>query len=223
MKSNRSRIAISMVASFMPKEINLQSSLIDFYLRNLHWRDRTWKNLALADLLLINTVLIVIKHIVIVYADLDRQTRLLLFDLATLLGGLPKFNTIFLLCMYMLSIHLNVKFHLKNQKNFEEGLIIMKIHLANGNRRNQMRNRLNHISYARETSLRRLATILYKILDISIAFVSKWLIIFLMIEHKHHWKVLLHFNTRLSKYWSLSNNNLANLYKKSNTKQKRLI
>lgn len=150
-----------------------RNTVIDFYLANMRWRDRTWSDLSLAGLIMMNNALMVTKHSVIVLANLSKHDRLLLFDLASMLGGLPKYNTIFLLGLYLLSIHLNRKFHIKKQKNVEEGVILMKINEMNG-RKNLKKEGFNIFSDASASSLRKLIKRLYKGLNISIATFRKF-------------------------------------------------
>ena len=67
-------------------------------------------------LLSFDYIITICKYLLTLFFDFSYETNLLLYDLSILLGGIPKFNRIFIICIFVFGLSLCVRFHLANNQ-----------------------------------------------------------------------------------------------------------
>ena len=105
------------------KKINKDISknyLINFYLDNSDQRRaKNRKFRILFYLMIFNYIIIIFKYVVSLFIGFNNETNLLLFDLSILLGGIPKFNKIFVICIFVFGLTFRLKFYLVNDQGVD--------------------------------------------------------------------------------------------------------
>ena len=146
--------------------------IIDFYLNSFQKRllnTESHKNLLIGFILKFCYILIISKYCLSLVIDFDYEIKLYLYDLSVILGGIPKYNTIYFLFVCILGLFLNIKFQLSCDQNFWELLQIFDE--INGlNRINIFYPFSNDINQRKLTSFTKMA---YKFMNISVVVLSK--------------------------------------------------
>ena len=92
------------------KKFILNNSLINIYLDNS--AQKTAKQRKLRILLIFNYIIIIFKYVLSLFIGFNNETNLLLYDLSILLGGIPDFNKVFIICIFVFGLCLRLKFDL---------------------------------------------------------------------------------------------------------------
>ena len=97
--------------------------LVDSCLKNYRKRlegNKSLKNLFIAYIIGFCYILMIIKYSLSLFIEFDYEMKLYLYDLSVIIGGIPKYNTIFLIFAFILGLFLNIKFRLKTDNNFRQ-------------------------------------------------------------------------------------------------------
>ena len=107
-------------------------------------------------------ITVILKYTFSLFIDFSYETKLLLFDLSILLGGIPKFNKIFIICFLTHGLSMNMKFHLVKEKNYAH--LAHLIHQINGRGKALTNTTDNQIV----NNLYRFVKIVYKLVNTSV-------------------------------------------------------
>ena len=107
------------------KDLVSSNFIIDSYLKSFEKRvgyyNNNNKNLLLGGkILTFIYLLLLLKYSLNLFIDFDYEIKLYLYDLSVIFGGIPKFNTIYLIFVWIFALTLNFKFRLSKDKNFSE-------------------------------------------------------------------------------------------------------
>ena len=105
------------------KSQTTENFLIDFYLKRFQKRyenNETTKTIIIYYLMNLCFVLMLFKYVLCLFVRFDYQTSLYLYDLSVLLGGIPRYNLILMICVWILGLYLNIKFTSKPDKSYLE-------------------------------------------------------------------------------------------------------
>lgn len=97
--------------------------IIDLYLKNFEKRlknKESFKSVFFAKFSAFLYVFMIIKYGLNLFIPMSNEMKLYLFDLSVILGGVPKYNTIYLICVWVLGLFMNFKLHFSKDQNFIE-------------------------------------------------------------------------------------------------------
>ena len=151
-----------------------ENFLIDFYLKRFQKRyenNETTKTIIIYYLMNLCFVLILFKYVLCLFVRFDYQTSLYLYDMAAIIGGIPRYNSIYLICVWILGLYLNIKFTSKPDKNYLE---FSKILDQISGRKSIFWKLLDNNEKTIINKLTLFVRYLYKLLDISIVSFGKF-------------------------------------------------
>ena len=109
-------------------------------------------------------LIIILKYSLNLYINFDFKTKLLLYDLSPLLGGVQKFNNILLICVLVFGFSFVNKYHLGKKKNLTG--ITKIIEIIGGTRWILFKPQIMQIY----KPLNKFAMMLYRLLNLSVLF-----------------------------------------------------
>ena len=154
----------------MFKSENMNNYFIDMYIdgfENRMNKQESFKTRLFFKVLPTILALILLKNIFCLFFDFSNETKLLLYDLSILLGGIQKFNGILVISLLTLTLFLNIKLHLGKDHKPKELVHIFK----------QIRGSPTLFWKTDESKVlervRKFASIIYKLYNITISFFGK--------------------------------------------------
>ena len=104
--------------------------LISYYLDDLARRcDKPDKlpSYYLFCLIILNDAILIIKNIVCFYCEFDFKTRIMLYDYSYFIGGIPKYNQIYLSLAFYLAIVISFKFHISRDSSIKDFTLLLDL------------------------------------------------------------------------------------------------
>ena len=100
----------------------VNNSLINFYLDGFKRREKDKEKplIVLINYLTVLSYLVCIAKYLAGFEKLSFTTKLILFDVASLLGGIELYNRIFLLCTLILGLAVHIQFRWSNSETHRE-------------------------------------------------------------------------------------------------------
>ena len=148
----------------------VKNVLIDFYVDHIKKQSIGQQKLKI-NLIFYSIALIYLSQLTKYFANLfikmDYQTKLLLVDGSVLLGGIEKFNAIYIICLLSFGLAMTIHFHLAHIDNIEillhiYNLIALPIESSSDSKQNDLVNRL-----------RKFTKTIYRIFSFSFIFFGK--------------------------------------------------
>ena len=120
-------ISLSTRVKAMVQDHPPHNRIIEFNLNGFRKRlDKTERRkiLLLAHIINLSYLFMIFKYGISLIIDFDFEIKLYLYDLSVILGGIPKYNVIYLIFVWILGLFMNFKFHLSSDKNVKQLLEI---------------------------------------------------------------------------------------------------
>ena len=156
-----------------------QNRIMQFYLNSFRKRlDKTEsrKRLLLAHIINLCYILIIFKYGISLVIDFDYEIKLYLYDLSMILGGIERYNKIFFICVWILGLITNFKFHLSCDPNIKQLLELFDEMSA---KNKLFVNISDEYDYHIQNKVCKLTKILYKGMNIILIELGKFQIYFL--------------------------------------------
>ena len=155
------------------------NKLISYYLDDLAKRcerDDKLPSYYLFCLIILNDAILIIKNIVCFYCDFDFQTRIMLFDFSYFMGGIPKYNQIYLTLAFYFGIVITYKIHISRDSSIKDFTLLLD--LIRGRKR-FVRLLLDSENVLIIKKVTQAADIIYQVMSFMIVCVCKYQILLL--------------------------------------------
>ena len=106
----------------------VNNRLINYYLETMEERIKSDHRTSLKYYsMAVLYVLLIVKNSICLLSDLDFDTRLKLFDISYIMGGIPKFNQLLFTMVFILGLIVSHKFHISRDPGIKDLLLLLNL------------------------------------------------------------------------------------------------
>ena len=121
------RINLQFKSKFTDSSKIVRNRFVDFYLDSFERRIKNHDKLYLSYLLIITYLIFIVKNLICLFCDLDFHTRLMLYDISHMIGGIPEYNQTFMTLSITLNVVIAYKFHISSDTNIEDFILLLNL------------------------------------------------------------------------------------------------
>ena len=104
-----------------------QNYFVDLYLDDFDKRIHNNGRLCWFYILMVAYLIFIVKNFICLFCNLNNQTRLMLFDISHMIGGIPEYNEVLLNLTFTLGLFLGHKFHISRDTNIENFVLLLNL------------------------------------------------------------------------------------------------
>ena len=106
----------------------VNNELINFYLDKIEKRIESNHRTPLKYYtIIVLYVVMIVKNSICLFSDLDFNTRLKVFDLSYLIGGIPKYNQIIMTLPFVFGLTVSYKIHISRDSSIKDFLLLLNL------------------------------------------------------------------------------------------------
>ena len=153
------------------KPVN-NSVIANFYMDRFEKRMATRNHKSLTSLsIVVLYVLVITKNSVCLFFDLDYDTRLMLYDISYLMGGIPQYNQIMMTLPFIFGLIVSHTIHFSTKPGISDFVLLLKLVRGQGRALRLFLDRDNAIILDKLTLF---AHYIYRILNVAYASICKY-------------------------------------------------